>query len=208
MIKEKVYVLGHKGRIGSAMIREGTIEGYDTMGMDIGYGWDFTKSESWSRLWQLVDRPWGLVNCTYPKDFMDHIEIAYNTILYGSMIGFRRIVNISSIYGMRGQNPNLYKGSKISPASLMYNAVKAAVIGMTKGAVVYAPNCIVNCVSSGGISDENMDQAFVSNYCKRTPAMRLANGEDVANAAMFLMRKESEYIVGQNIVVDGGFTAW
>jgi nucleoside-diphosphate-sugar epimerase len=129
MIKKKIYVLGDKGRIGSAMIRECTVEGYDTVGMDIDDGWDFTERESWSRLGEEVgeraDQPWGLVNCTYPKDFMDHIEIAYSTILYGAMIGFRRIVNISSIYGMRGQNPNMYKGSKIRPASLMYNAAKA-----------------------------------------------------------------------------------
>lgn len=40
----------------------------------------------------------------------------------------------------------------------------------------------------------------------RIPLRRLARPEDVANAVLFLVSTEADYITGQEIIVDGGTT--
>ena len=67
-------------------------------------------------------------------------------------------------------------------------------------------NICVNTLSPGGVFAGQPEQ-FVQNYNKRVPMGRLANGEDLQGAAVFLASDASAYITGQNIAVDGGWTA-
>jgi NAD(P)-dependent dehydrogenase (short-subunit alcohol dehydrogenase family) len=117
------------------------------------------------------------------------------------------IVNIASIYGVLGPDWSIYEGTSMAnPAG--YAATKGGIIQLTRWmATTYGPEVRVNCVSPGGLF-RNQPQSFVDNYCKKTPLKRMGTETDVANAVTFLASEMASYITGQNMIVDGGFSAW
>lgn len=118
------------------------------------------------------------------------------------------IINIGSIYGVVSSDPRIYTDSP-RYNSEVYSASKAAIIQMTKYFAVHlAPFKIrVNCISPGGVFNEQSDE-FVKNYSNRTPLGRMAKETELAATAVFLASDGASYITGQNILVDGGWTAW
>ncbi|PKO41829.1 MAG: short-chain dehydrogenase [Betaproteobacteria bacterium HGW-Betaproteobacteria-3] len=118
------------------------------------------------------------------------------------------IVNIGSLYGVVSSDPRIYTDCE-RMNSEVYSASKAAVIQLTKYFAVHAADLgvRVNCVSPGGVFN-HQGEDFVSNYSQRTPFKRMAKDGDICGAVIFLASDEAGYISGQNIVVDGGFTAW
>lgn len=111
-----------------------------------------------------------------------------------------KIINISSVWGKVG-------GSMES----VYSATKGAMIAFTYAlSKELAPsNITVNCVCPGVIDTE-----MLKNYTKEekralaesTPLGRLGTPEDVANAIYFLASEEANFITGDVITVDGGFS--
>ncbi|PIV17571.1 MAG: short-chain dehydrogenase, partial [Flavobacteriales bacterium CG03_land_8_20_14_0_80_35_15] len=67
-------------------------------------------------------------------------------------------------------------------------------------------NIRVNTISPGGIFD-NQNQVFVDNYNKKVPMRRMGLPEDISPAIVFLLSDGAKYITGQNIAIDGGWTA-
>jgi NAD(P)-dependent dehydrogenase (short-subunit alcohol dehydrogenase family) len=61
-------------------------------------------------------------------------------------------------------------------------------------------------VSPGGIYD-NQNELFVQNYSKKVPMRRLGTPEDISPTVAFLLSDDAKYITGQNIIIDGGWTA-
>lgn len=118
------------------------------------------------------------------------------------------IINIGSIYGVVSSDPRIYTDCA-RMNSEVYSASKAAVIHLTKYFAVHAAQLgvRVNCVSPGGVFN-NQGEDFVQNYTQRTPFNRMAKDQEICGAVIFLASDESNYVSGQNIVVDGGFTAW
>jgi NAD(P)-dependent dehydrogenase (short-subunit alcohol dehydrogenase family) len=150
-------------------------------------------------------------------DFMDVLKInaggTFLCIKEGSRLMRKKkikgsIINIGSIYGIGSGDPRIYTDCA-RVTSECYGASKAAVIQMTKYfAVFLADHGIrVNCISPGGVFN-NQGKNFVKNYSVRTPVGRMANETEIAGAAVFLASDEASYITGQNIAVDGGWTAW
>ena len=123
--------------------------------------------------------------------------------------GGGKIVNIGSIYGTVAPSPFLYEGSEMVRASAPYVASKSALVNLTRDlAVRLAPqNIQVNMVSPGGIEADQPDE-FKRRYVQRTPAGRMGQPEDVAGAVVYLSSSAADYVTGQNLHVDGGFTAW
>lgn len=113
------------------------------------------------------------------------------------------IINTSSIAGTVGYAD--------SPA---YCASKGAITNLTRElAVDYAGEGInINSISPGVIKTEMTDgflsdpdmKAFME---QNTPYKRLGEPEDIAHAAVFLASEESNFINGEDLVVDGGWTA-
>ena len=68
-------------------------------------------------------------------------------------------------------------------------------------------NIQTNCISPGGIFNQQTAD-FVANYTAKTPMERMGRPEDLHAAISFLLDENNNYTNGQNIVVDGGFTAW
>jgi 3-oxoacyl-[acyl-carrier protein] reductase len=122
--------------------------------------------------------------------------------------GAGAIINIGSIYGVVSSDPRIYTDCA-RQNSEAYSASKAAVIHMTKYFAVHAASIgvRVNCVSPGGVFN-NQGEDFVQNYSQRTPLNRMARDEDLSGTVIFLASDDAKYVTGQNIVVDGGFTAW
>ena len=69
-------------------------------------------------------------------------------------------------------------------------------------------NIRVNCISPGGVYHDGENEVFVKKYSERVPLGRKAELSEVASSVIFLSSDESSYITGQNIIVDGGWTAW
>lgn len=111
-----------------------------------------------------------------------------------------RIVNISSVWGVYGASCEVH-----------YSTVKAGLIGMTKAlAKEVAPSGItVNAVAPGCIRTDMLknecDEPTLSQLAADTPVGRLGTPLDVARAVSFLVDKNSDFITGQVIGVDGGF---
>ncbi|OJY29720.1 MAG: short-chain dehydrogenase [Myxococcales bacterium 68-20] len=117
------------------------------------------------------------------------------------------VVNVGSIYGVVGPNMNLYAGTPMgNPAA--YAATKGGLLQLTQYlATVLAPKVRVNAISPGGIS-RGQPEAFAERYAALTPLKRMGTEEDLKGALALLVSDAGAYITGQNIMVDGGWTAW
>jgi NAD(P)-dependent dehydrogenase (short-subunit alcohol dehydrogenase family) len=122
-------------------------------------------------------------------------------------VGGAAIVNIGSIYGTVGPDLRLYEGTSLgSPAA--YAASKGGVKAITKWlATALAPDIRVNLISPGGIW-RGQDETFVRRYMERTPLRRMATEQDLKGAIAYFASDMSAYVTGQELFVDGGWTAW
>lgn len=117
------------------------------------------------------------------------------------------IINVSSIYGVVGNDPSLYEGTDMNPPP-DYTFVKGGMINFTRYlANFYGKQGIrANCVCPGGYFN-NQPEQFVANYAKRTPLGRMLNNDDLKGSIVFLASDASAYVTGITLMVDGGFTS-
>jgi len=117
------------------------------------------------------------------------------------------IINIGSIYGFTAPRFEIYEGTEMT-MPVEYAAIKGAIINLTKYLASYLGkyNIRVNCISPGGVFD-NQPESFVKKYSQKILLeKRMANVDDLTGALLFLLSDSSKYITGQNIVVDGGWS--
>jgi NAD(P)-dependent dehydrogenase (short-subunit alcohol dehydrogenase family) len=111
-----------------------------------------------------------------------------------------RIINISSRLALQG----------VAPGRADYCAAKGGVSSLTRQLAVEAgPHGItVNAICPGFIVTDGTRELAAAGKLeevrRRTPYRRLGTPEDVAGCAVFLASADSEFITGQNLVVDGG----
>ncbi|GIW08491.1 MAG: gluconate 5-dehydrogenase [Dehalococcoidia bacterium] len=120
------------------------------------------------------------------------------------------ILNIASIAGLVGRDRRMYWQSAMAEQPVDYAAAKGGVIALTRDlAAALGPLGIrVNAISPGGFARQQ-PAAFIRAYADRTPLGRMGrDGVDIKGPAIFLVSDASAYITGQNLVLDGGFTAW
>ena len=117
------------------------------------------------------------------------------------------IINIGSIYGFAAPRFEIYKGTKMT-MPIEYAAIKGAIINLTKYLASYLGkyNIRVNCISPGGVFD-NQPESFVKKYSQKVLlGKRMAKTDDLTGTLLFLLSDVSKYITGQNIIVDGGWS--
>ena len=115
--------------------------------------------------------------------------------------GGGRIINISSIVGFTG-----FSGLSV------YSATKAALIGFTKSLAreIGPLGITVNAIAPGFVDTEmteGLGQAQRDKVLRRSPLGRLAEVEDIADAAEFLLSDKARSITGTMLTVDAGGTA-
>lgn len=110
----------------------------------------------------------------------------------------RKIINISSQGGYVG-------------AIYPYRMTKWDIAGLTQGlgVALAAEKIIVNGIAPGIVATRmqpNYDRLDGNNYCHQNPLKRYALPEEIAELALFLASDASNFIVGQTIVCDGGYS--
>tara|TARA_B100000965_G_scaffold400956_1_gene423803 strand:- start:411 stop:1220 length:810 start_codon:yes stop_codon:yes gene_type:complete len=193
--------------------------------------------ENFQKIVSLHDCPDVFVNVSYPRtkewghssfkdlelnSLKENIEINLVSAIWISRLVAElmkekkvegNIINFGSIYGIVGQNLNIYEGTSMQENSI-YSSIKGALVNQTRQmASIYGKHNIrINCISPGGVegpyaeNNGNQEDKFVNNYSVHAPLNRLAKAEEIAPAAVFLASQASSYVTGMNLIIDGGWT--
>lgn len=119
------------------------------------------------------------------------------------------IVLLGSMYGVVGSYPDAYQD--ICPASpAAYHALKGGVVHLTRHLAVYwaADGIRVNCLSPGPFPGPAAPAELVERLRTRSPLGRMGTPQELKGALLLLASDAGSYITGQNLLVDGGWTAW
>jgi len=115
------------------------------------------------------------------------------------------------MYGIISPNPDLYVNNPYhNPPH--YGAGKAAIIQYTRYLACHYGNegIRANCISPGPFPNINVqkDETFINRLIEKSPLRRIGQPDDLKGVFVLLASDASSYITGQNISIDGGWTAW
>jgi NAD(P)-dependent dehydrogenase (short-subunit alcohol dehydrogenase family) len=115
----------------------------------------------------------------------------------------KNIINISSLYSVVSPRNDLYNGKIKTPA---YTASKHGLVGLTKHlATLFGKDKIsVNCIAPGGVTETIKDAIFIEKYNKQVPMETTIPLEEILKTINYLF--VMNYITGQNIIIDGGYS--
>lgn len=193
---------------------------------------DITKTKSLQDCIQYVHSKHGkidaLINNAYPKnknygnnffdvgydDFVENLGTNLGGVfittkifsLYFKNQGYGNIINIASIYGVIAPRFEIYEDTDMT-MPIEYAAIKSGILHLTKYLAKYfkGNKIRINAISPGGILD-NQPKNFVRKYNDKCVSKGMLNATDVTGALIFLLSDKSDYINGQNIIIDDGFS--
>lgn len=214
LLNEGYYVVGtsHKHSAKTAELQKNT--NFKEVSLDIS---DLTSIKEFAQSLK-GEEIYALVNCAgivkfegkgNDEDFQIWSEtIAVNLssnfflakLLYGNFSDSGRFVMISST--------DSYYGGSVTAS---YAASKAGINSLTKSlSLLFRDKQIrVNSVAPGWVSTpmiEGNSQSFYNKLAETNPLSRIARPEDIANTIKFLLSSDSDYVNGQVLTVDGGYT--
>ena len=203
---------------------------------------DFSNEKNITKCLKKVFKKFGcpdvFVNCSYPRsknwsdlNFLNakyeilkkNIDMHLNSYIWSSRIVAEKmkkkkkkgsIVLFGSMYGVVGQNLEVYKGTEMTE-NFAYAAIKGGIVNYTRElASCYGKYSIrSNVICPGGIEghvagvSSKQPIKFLNNYKKIVPMKRLGKPNEVAAPVLFLSSDASSYINGSVFMVDGGWTA-
>ena len=182
--------------------------------------------------------PHCFINCSYPSNndwknssfknvtensIQQNVSLHLNSYIWVALIFAEQmrkkkikgsIVQFGSLYGVVGQNTNIYKGTKMKE-NMIYSAIKGGIISNTRQmSTHYGKFGIrVNTICPGGVQGHvknlgnKQPKKFLKNFQNRVPLKRLAKKEEISPAAAFLASDASSYITGITLMIDGGWSA-
>ncbi len=119
------------------------------------------------------------------------------------------IIMLGSMYGLVASYPDAYEG--ICPASpVAYHTLKGGIVQLTRHLAVYwaSDGVRVNCLSPGPFPSSKAPIGMVERLEGHSPMGRMGVPHELKCAVVFLASDASSYMTGQNLVIDGGWTAW
>lgn len=118
------------------------------------------------------------------------------------------IINIASLYGVVSPNHKMYPGTGIKQP-VAYSVSKHGVVALTKFiATLWAEKGVrVNALTPGGIFN-NHQGLFLERFSQLNPIGRMSEKEELRGGIVFLASDASSHVVGHNLIIDGGWTAW
>ena len=193
---------------------------------------DITDKNSIKALITTISEKYGkidaLVNSAYPrnKNYGKHFfEVAYSDFCenvgmnlggyfltsqqfatYFEKQGYGNIINLASIYGVIAPRFEIYDNTPMT-MPVEYAAIKSGLIHLSKYMAKYfkGKNIRVNTISLGGIEDKQ-PESFLKAYKEFCLNKGMLNAKDISGTVLYLLSDLSEFVNGQNIVVDDGFT--
>jgi NAD(P)-dependent dehydrogenase (short-subunit alcohol dehydrogenase family) len=160
----------------------------------------------------------------FPKEIWDRVlEVNLTGVfvcckIFGAAMaaeGRGSIINIGSIYGLLSPQQPIYayreeRDGKPFFKPVSYSASKSGLLNLTRYLGTYwgRSGVRVNLVTFAGVYRPTQDDQFVKNYTDRIPIGRMASTDDYIGPILFLASEASRYMVGSNMIVDGGWTAW
>lgn len=154
-----------------------------------------------------------LEDVTY-EDFCDNVGqhlggyflVAQQFGLFFREQGNGNIVNMSSIYGTMVPRFEVYAGTPMT-MPVEYAAIKSAVIQLTRYFAQYfkGTGIRVNSLSPGGILADQ-PAAFLTAYNGHCASKGMLLPTDVVGTLLFLLSDQSQFMTGQNLIVDDGFS--
>lgn len=120
--------------------------------------------------------------------------------------GKGNVINMSSIYGTVTPRFDIYQGTPMT-MPVEYAAVKSAVNQLTRYFAQYfkGTGIRINSLSPGGIL-AGQPSNFLSAYNRYCTSKGMLDANDINGALLFLLSDMSEFINGQNIIIDDGFS--
>jgi NAD(P)-dependent dehydrogenase (short-subunit alcohol dehydrogenase family) len=192
---------------------------------------DITSKKSLQSCIEYLDKKYGridaLVNNAYPrnKNFgRDVFDIEYddfcenlNMNLGGYFLatqqfsqyfykqGYGNIIVMASIYGVTAPRFEIYKDTSMTNA-IEYAAIKGGLLHLIKYFAKYfkGKNIRINAISPGGILDRQ-PETFLEAYKSNCLNKGMLNTEDLKGTLIYLLSEMSQYVNGQNIIVDDGW---
>ncbi len=124
------------------------------------------------------------------------------------------ILNIASDLSVIAPDQRLYRKEGLADdrqpvKPVTYSVIKAGLVGLTRYLATYwaESGVRVNALSPGGVYNGQADE-FVNRISRLIPMGRMARVDEYQAAIQFLCSDASSYMTGQNIVMDGGRSAW
>lgn len=199
---------------------------------------DVTKKESWETLLNEVVSEYGKVDilinnagftnqsksANFDASFenfpLEDWNAIMNVNLTGSFLGCQvvgkhmlqngkgSIINIASLYGVVSPNHKIYPGTGISQP-VAYSVSKHGVVALTKYlATLWAERGVrVNALTPGGIFNGH-EGLFLERFKQLNPIGRMSDKTELRGGIVFLASDASSHVVGHNLIIDGGWTAW
>ena len=192
---------------------------------------DMTSDMSLASAIKTIDEKYGridaLVNNAYPRnkqygrsffdveysDFVENVGLnvggyflaSQQFAKYFERQTYGNIINISSIYGVIAPKFDIYEDTNMT-MPVEYAAIKSALIHLTKYMAQYfkGMNIRVNAISPGGIYDAQ-PEVFLKKYAQYTLNKGMLDKKDLEGTLVYLLSDMSQYVQGQNIIVDDGF---
>lgn len=171
----------------------------------------------------------GAVNTAYPRNYnygnkffdVTYSDFCENTALHlGGYFLFMQqcakyavskeinfsLVNMSSVYGVIAPRFEVYADTLMT-MPVEYAAIKSGLMHLTRyvSAFMKESRFRANCVSPGGIL-AGQNKGFIDKYNEHCRVKGMLDSRDVLGAVLFLLSDASEFMVGQNIIVDDGFS--